>query len=83
MGSIDGLLIHVTITLIPTGLEKLLETTDASVLSKLNIMNQPMNLVKNSTFETVQLCMSQFHCNNIIQVYSSQSRKLGIEILRQ
>ena len=47
MGSIDGLLIHVTITLIPTGLEKLLETTDASVLSKLN-MNQPIILVKNS-----------------------------------
>ena len=54
LDSIDGLLIYMTIIITPTELEKLLETTDASVLSKLNI-SQPFIFVYNSSFEISNL----------------------------
>ena len=40
--SIDGRVIYKAVIIIPTGLEKLLQTTDASVLSKLKL-TQPFS----------------------------------------
>ena len=54
LDSIDGLLIYMTIIITPTELDKLLETTDASVLSKL-YMSQPFIFVYNSSFEISNL----------------------------